>query len=145
MRYRARMDLTPEDVVADWMLAAPSLDDAVRMIHRAAMIRNPIGRRERIVTAMDWAIAYTTQALEEMAVKGAYGTPMETAEKVHRPAHYSRGREYEPIDVIDAWGLGFNTGNALKYIARAGRKGDAEEDLHKAIWYLTRTKQTGRL
>lgn len=42
--------------------------------------------------------------------------------------------------VIEAWGLGFNLGNALKYISRAGRKDPAktEEDLQKAIWYINR-------
>ena len=42
--------------------------------------------------------------------------------------------------VIEAWGLGFNLGNALKYISRAGRKDPekTEEDLQKAIWYINR-------
>jgi len=54
------------------------------------------------------------------------------------PAHYS-GLSPEPITVIESWGLGFNLGNALKYISRAGRKTvDASEDLEKARWYLSR-------
>jgi hypothetical protein len=54
-----------------------------------------------------------------------------------RPAHYlSSG--LEPITAIEAWGLGFNLGNSVKYIARAGKKGDALEDLKKAAWYLQR-------
>ncbi len=32
--------------------------------------------------------------------------------------------------------MNFNLGNALKYIWRAGEKGDAVEDLRKAQWYL---------
>jgi hypothetical protein len=46
----------------------------------------------------------------------------------------------EPIDVIDAWGLGFALGNAVKYISRAGRKpgNDALTDLRKAAFYLAR-------
>lgn len=55
---------------------------------------------------------------------------------VKHPAHYAKGRKYEPIKVISDWGLNFNLGSALKYIARAGRKGDAVEDLQKAIEYL---------
>lgn len=44
-----------------------------------------------------------------------------------------------PIEVIDAWGLGFNLGNALKYIARAGIKTvDPIQDLEKAQYYVTR-------
>lgn len=40
--------------------------------------------------------------------------------------------------MIEAWDLGFCLGNALKYIARAGRKGSRIEDLKKARWYLGR-------
>lgn len=43
---------------------------------------------------------------------------------------------YEPYKVIRAWKLPFTTGNTVKYIARAGRKGDMVEDLRKARWYL---------
>lgn len=57
---------------------------------------------------------------------------------VHRPSHYALGRDFEPIDVIEDWGLGFHLANAMKYISRAGRKGDEVEDLEKAVWYLRR-------
>lgn len=59
---------------------------------------------------------------------------------VARPAHYSEGRSHEPIDVIEDWGLGFHLGNAVKYIARCGRKEgeDPSECLRKAVWYLER-------
>lgn len=53
------------------------------------------------------------------------------------PAHYRVGG-VECIDVIEAWGLGYHLGNAVKYICRAGRKGDAAEDLRKARWYIDR-------
>ena len=52
------------------------------------------------------------------------------------PSHYCEGRKYEPIKVIDDWGLDFYLGNALKYISRAGRKNDELEDLKKARFYL---------
>ena len=51
---------------------------------------------------------------------------------VHKPSHYAKGRRFEPKDVIADWELGFNLGNALKYISRCGRKGDPVEDLQKA-------------
>lgn len=62
-----------------------------------------------------------------------------TGESVNHPAHYNPG-PYEAIKVIEAWELGFNLGNAVKYIARAGKKpGSAKsEDLEKALWYLQR-------
>lgn len=62
-------------------------------------------------------------------------------EKVDHPAHYGGAdNPYEAIKVIEAWGLGFCLGNAIKYIARAGKKATAPtvEDLKKARWYLDR-------
>lgn len=60
-------------------------------------------------------------------------------DSVNHPPHYGGAdNPYEAIKVIEAWGLGFNLGNAMKYIARAGKKGDALEDLKKARWYLDR-------
>lgn len=58
------------------------------------------------------------------------------------PTHYTR-LDPEPIDVIEAWELNFRLANALKYIARAGFKGERESDLRKAIWYLNRELETG--
>lgn len=55
---------------------------------------------------------------------------------VSHPSHYMEGRKYEPRKVIADWGLNFNLGNAVKYISRAGRKGDKIEDLRKAIQYI---------
>lgn len=43
----------------------------------------------------------------------------------------------EPIEVIEAWGLGYHEATALKYISRHDRKGGAE-DIRKAIWFLER-------
>lgn len=55
---------------------------------------------------------------------------------VSNPAHYIEGRKYEPRKVIADWELNFNLGNAVKYLSRAGRKGDKIEDLRKAIRYI---------
>ena len=57
-------------------------------------------------------------------------------DNVKSPSHYVEGRKYEPRKVIADWGLNYNLGCAVKYISRAGRKGDAIEDLKKAIQYL---------
>ena len=54
---------------------------------------------------------------------------------VHHPAHYCYS-EYEPKDVIRAWGLNFNLGSAVKYIARAGRKDDILQELNKAKQFI---------
>lgn len=67
---------------------------------------------------------------------------MQAAEKpktdnVNHPAHYKVGG-VETIDFIEAKGLGYNLGNVVKYITRAGHKNDLVEDLKKARWYLNR-------
>jgi hypothetical protein len=56
---------------------------------------------------------------------------------VNQPAHY-KGNKFECIDIIEDFHLGFHLGNAVKYILRAGKKGDRIEDIRKAIWYLER-------
>lgn len=58
---------------------------------------------------------------------------------VNHPAHYTDGK-IEVIDFIEDKKLNFHRGNAVKYIARAGKKDpDKEiEDLKKAAWYITR-------
>jgi transcriptional regulator with XRE-family HTH domain len=58
-------------------------------------------------------------------------------EMVNHPSHYNMGK-YEAIDVIEDWNLGFNLGNTVKYISRAGHKDDIVQDLKKALWYLER-------
>lgn len=62
---------------------------------------------------------------------------------VDHPSHYNFGK-YEVIDVIEDWELGFHLGNAVKYIARAGKKdiNKTKEDLEKAVWYINRFLQT---
>lgn len=60
-------------------------------------------------------------------------------ESVNHPQHYGGDTVYEAIKVIEAWGLGFCLGNAVKYICRAGKKERRLlEDLKKAAWYLNR-------
>lgn len=65
---------------------------------------------------------------------------MNEYEQVDHPLHYGSGPDdpYECIRVIEAWGLGFHLGNAVKYIKRAGNKPDVSTtvDLQKALWYV---------
>ncbi len=61
---------------------------------------------------------------------------------VNHPSHYTNG-EIECIDAIrvalgrDGF-IAYCRGNAIKYMWRAGLKGDAAEDMRKAAWYATR-------
>lgn len=56
---------------------------------------------------------------------------------VNHPPHYTAHPSgIECIQVTEH--MGFNLGNAVKYIWRADLKGDALEDLRKAAWYINR-------
>lgn len=62
-------------------------------------------------------------------------------EEVTHPSHYGGDTTYETIKVLQAWMTpeqftGFCRGNAIKYLSRAGKKGDLTTDLEKARFYL---------
>lgn len=74
--------------------------------------------------------------------------PKENYDPVNKPSHYANTK-YQPIDVIEDWGLDFCLGNTLKYIKRAGHKKSGTlddkakeiQDLEKAEFYLNRRIQ----
>lgn len=64
---------------------------------------------------------------------------------VNHPKHYTNHPSgIECIQITEH--MGFNLGNAVKYIWRADLKGDAIEDLKKAAWYINREieKRSGK-
>lgn len=69
------------------------------------------------------------RALEEANAKAV--------DNVNHPPHYKVGG-IETIDFIEAKKLNYNLGNAVKYITRADHKGNRNEDLQKALWYINR-------
>lgn len=62
------------------------------------------------------------------------------SDNVNHPSHYtSHPSGIECIDIVEHFN--YNVGNAVKYLWRAGLKGDVTkqiEDLRKAAWYATR-------
>ena len=60
---------------------------------------------------------------------------MKENDTVNHPAHYTSHPSGIECIQITRW-MNFNLGNAIKYIWRAGNKGNALEDLKKARWYL---------
>lgn len=59
--------------------------------------------------------------------------------KVNHPAHYGgEDNPFEPIKIIEYYDLNFMLGNCIKYVLRAGKKGNKLEDLEKALWNLQR-------
>lgn len=83
------------------------------------------------------------QAIAEKVVQTIEETEVKTVELpkkedvINHPSHYTRGK-IEVIDFIEDQQLPYHLGNVIKYIARAGYKGDKLEDLKKARWYLDR-------
>jgi hypothetical protein len=56
---------------------------------------------------------------------------------VNHPKHYTTHPSgVECIQITEH--MGFNLGNAMKYIWRADEKNNAVEDLRKAVWYVQR-------
>lgn len=59
------------------------------------------------------------------------------SDPINHPAHYtSHPSGVECIAITEH--MSFCRGNAIKYLWRAGEKGDALEDLRKARWYVDR-------
>src|SRR5271156_754109 len=72
------------------------------------------------------------------------------SDPVNSPSHYTDGG-IETIDFIEAKGLNYLLGNAVKYISRMGKKvfdgsltlkEQKIQDLEKAVWYLQREIKT---
>lgn len=63
--------------------------------------------------------------------------PREAHDLVNHPPHYtSHPSGIECIQVVEHYP--FNVGCAIKYLWRAGLKGDSLEDLRKCLWYVER-------
>lgn len=88
---------------------------------------------------MDYYATVCKEAL--MLLEGQNTMIAPKTEKINHPKHYNMGK-IEVIEAVEDWGFGegFNRGNAIKYIARAGRKNKETEieDLKKADWYIQR-------
>ena len=68
-----------------------------------------------------------------------------TKDNVNHPSHYTEGRAFEVIEVLEDWCgrapdpvLGGLQWNSLKYQGRVWDKANPLEDLKKSRWYLNR-------
>ena len=59
------------------------------------------------------------------------------SDAVHQPKHYTAHPSGVECIVITEH-MNFCLGNAIKYIWRADLKGNAQQDLRKAQWYISR-------
>lgn len=76
---------------------------------------------------------------DDIDQSGSY-TERPIDDPVNHPIHYTVHPSGVECITITEW-MGFNLGNAVKYIWRADEKGDALQDLEKAKWYLEREIQ----
>jgi hypothetical protein len=101
---------------------------------RDALVR--LTQRGELEIRSDWTVVIPNN-------NGAHGSlgaaPKEDFDPVNKPKHYASGK-IQPIEAIEDWGLGYNLGNCIKYLSRAGKKDKAKEkeDLQKALFYLSR-------
>ena len=71
------------------------------------------------------------------AIKEWVDVKQQETDVVNKPPHYTEHPSgIECIQVTEH--MGFNLGNAIKYIWRCDLKKDAIEDLKKAKWYIDR-------
>lgn len=86
-------------------------------------------------------------AEEQRARLESLGVPVAAKEAIDHPAHYGgKDDPFETIKVLESWlpRLPLNAVqgalmfNVIKYLSRAGVKGDLLEDCEKAAWYLAR-------
>jgi hypothetical protein len=138
---KANPDMALKDVAARF-------DTTYQVVY---MVRQGMRKRERFAAnellpapeAKDGFVYrwINTDALDDNA-KDALASQLITmvepaSDPVNHPSHYKTGG-IETIDFIEAKELNYNMGNAVKYISRAEYKGNKQQDLEKAIWYLNR-------
>ena len=106
------------------------LENAIKDLCQKLDTNYQVGLNEGLLTAQRLVDEYFEQQIEILKPK---------PDPVNHPEHYGgKDNPYEAIKVIEAHNLNFRTGNAVKYILRAGKKGDPAQDIKKAIWYLER-------
>lgn len=87
----------------------------------------------------DWnvGIPRSAAATEAWRAKAIANNQTVAVDMVNHPPHYTKHPSgIECIQVVEH--MGFNLGNAIKYIWRADLKKDAVEDMKKAIFYINR-------
>lgn len=138
-RYlKANPDMALKDVAARF----GTTYQIVYMIRKNMEEDKPDARLPNLKPTKEYSYAWVdTNQLDDSA-KDALASRLITMEEpasdpVNHPAHYKVGG-IETIDFIEAKQLNYNMGNAVKYISRADHKGNKQQDLEKAVWYLNR-------
>ena len=91
----------------------------------------------KVVEAEQDYLKTVKRAMDVIQKKPYMKAAFEKPDIVNHPPHYKSGG-IETIDFIEAKDLNYRLGNVVKYVSRAGKKGDPIQDLEKAAWYLQR-------
>jgi predicted S18 family serine protease len=107
-----------------------------RIEHESEEVREAKAKGVTVeVEGVEWKLQASEKNNAEVMAKPKKSKPK--ADMVNHPPHYtSHPSGVECIQITEH--MGFNLGNALKYIWRADLKGSAVEDLEKAIFYINR-------
>jgi hypothetical protein len=82
-----------------------------------------------------------TDSLNELSKSDLERMIRQKLSGVAHPPHQSSHEDSEVVKIAERLNLNFCLGSVVKYVARAGLKGDGDselEDLRKAKWYLER-------
>ena len=91
-------------------------------------------------------IVLNSTPLQYEALSSSPSATARPVETVDHPSHYQTESGIECIDAIEAAltpeeFAGFCKGNSLKYLWRAGKKGEKAKDIGKAQWYLKKMQE----
>jgi hypothetical protein len=113
------------------------IHDLCTRLSKAARIIGPCAESMACIDAQNELMKPFNDAVTLMVEKISVERPNRQHDAVNHPKHYtSHPSGIECITVTEH--MGFNLGNALKYIWRCDLKADAIEDLKKAVWYIER-------
>jgi hypothetical protein len=98
---------------------------------------NPSAKLTEVAKKFKMTPSYVYKLSKDTKPLTKSSTKREVVDKVNHPPHYKVGG-IETIDFIEAKKLNYNLGNVVKYLTRADHKGNRDEDLQKALWYLNR-------
>ena len=118
-------------------LTLEKLYDVLHIYPLCYVIINDMGEQDKYMKDRFEVIPTIDDVIKD---KQKENVPHGAIEHVNHPNHYTTGK-FEVIEVIEDWGLGFNLGNAIKYIGRCEHKENKKQDLEKALWYIKREIQ----
>lgn len=88
------------------------------------------------VDGVDMSKTWVDARVKGMAGAELHQENVSKPDMVNKPPHYKDASGIECKEITCHRKMPFSLGNAIKYLYRAGSKGDLLEDLKKAEWYL---------